>query len=161
MNQKGLANLLAIGLILGITVIILSATIVYQQNNEKLQENVNAVPLANGSSGGSATIGAALADGSLPTQCVTDTDCAFASTTKDYSECCPIPGCVDFGDSKWVVVNESSLDRFTREVQESRCAGVRCQDVQGPFCEQSQYTYKAVCQSGQCVKHNVTLNTYD
>jgi hypothetical protein len=37
LNQQSLANLLAIGLILGVSMVILSATIVYQQNNVELQ----------------------------------------------------------------------------------------------------------------------------
>ncbi|MFC1662838.1 hypothetical protein ACFL04_01565 [Patescibacteria group bacterium] len=46
-NQKGLTNLLAIGLILGVTVVLLSAVIVYQQNvdeQKQVEENINSLP---------------------------------------------------------------------------------------------------------------------
>ncbi|MFC1662840.1 hypothetical protein ACFL04_01575 [Patescibacteria group bacterium] len=47
MNQKGLANLLAVGLVLGVTVVLLSVVIVYQRNvdeQKQVEENINSLP---------------------------------------------------------------------------------------------------------------------
>lgn len=95
-----------------------------------------------------------LLNGEVSMDCQSDNDCALVDMTKDYSDCCPSPGCTDYASDTWVAVNGEAAEQLISNVSEPcERKDLDCPQYVSPQCpDNNNENYFARCVGGICQK---------
>lgn len=98
-------------------------------------------------------------NGAVSIECQSNNGCTLVDKIKDLSECCSVPVCTDYSESKYVAVNEESLRQLNIVAKGDDCDYTICPQYEQVPCKFEGKELTVQCIDNKCAKVQKTDGT--